>query len=125
MDCDSTYFNNPGPVCMKSHPPENIISMKSPENISFYSLINKAALATALVASALVILAPRNASAHGFEGDRFFPPTIQTDDQFATDELSLPTVSIFNNPAGSDGTPKTREIDISTEFDKEIFPKFA
>jgi hypothetical protein len=62
--------------------------------------------------------------AHGFEGDRFFPPTIQTDDPFAVDELSLPVVSVFNNPAGGDG-PKTRAIEISTEFDKEIFPKFA
>jgi hypothetical protein len=62
--------------------------------------------------------------AHGFEGDRFFPPTIQTDDPFAVDELSLPIVSVFNNPAGGDG-PKTRAIEISTEFDKEIFPKFA
>jgi len=64
--------------------------------------------------------------AHGFEGDRFFPPTVTTDDPFATDELSLPTISFFNNPASADGTtPKTREIDISSEFDKEIFPKFA
>ena len=62
--------------------------------------------------------------AHGFEGDRFFPPTIQTDDPFAVDELSLPVVSVFNNPAGG-GAPKTREINISSEFDKEIFPKFA
>jgi hypothetical protein len=62
--------------------------------------------------------------AHGFEGDRFFPPTIQTEDPFAVDELSLPVVSVFHNPAGGDG-PKTREIDISAEFDKEIFPKFA
>ena len=62
--------------------------------------------------------------AHGFEGDRFFPPTIQTDDPFAVDELSLPVISFFNNPPG-DGAPKTKEIDISAEFDKEIFPKFA
>jgi len=62
--------------------------------------------------------------AHGFEGDRFFPPTIQTEDPFAVDELSLPVISVFNNPAGGDG-PKTREIDIRAEFDKEIFPKFA
>jgi hypothetical protein len=62
--------------------------------------------------------------AHGFEGDRFFPPTIQTEDPFAVDELSLPVVSVFHNPAGEDG-PKTREIDLSVEFDKEIFPKFA
>jgi hypothetical protein len=64
--------------------------------------------------------------AHGFEGDRFFPPTVATDDPFATDELAMPTISFFNNPASADGSsPKTREIDVSTEFDKEIFPKFA
>jgi hypothetical protein len=62
--------------------------------------------------------------AHGFEGDRFFPPTIQTEDPFAVDELSFPVVSVFHNPAGGDG-PKNREIDLSAEFDKEIFPKFA
>jgi hypothetical protein len=59
--------------------------------------------------------------AHGFEAGRFFPPTIQTDDPFATDELSLPTVTYFQNP----GTPATKETDASFEFDKEIFPKFA
>jgi hypothetical protein len=59
--------------------------------------------------------------AHGFGGDRFFPPTITTDDPFAVDEFALPTIAVFNNP----GPPKTREIDISSEFDKEIFPKFA
>jgi hypothetical protein len=62
--------------------------------------------------------------AHGFEGDRFFPPTISTDDPFAVDELSLPNISFFNNPAGG-GAPKTLSIDFSSEFDKEIFPKFA
>jgi hypothetical protein len=67
---------------------------------------------------------PEPAFAHGFEGDRFFPPTIQTDDPFAVDELSLPVISVFNNPAGG-GAPKTLEIDIGAEFDKEIFPKFA
>jgi hypothetical protein len=70
------------------------------------------------------LITPTLVRAHGFEGDRFFPPTIQTDDPFATDELSVGFQS-FNNPAGSDGTPKTREIDVSSEFDKEIFPKFA
>ena len=82
-------------------------------------------IAAAWTAFAFVTFATRACFAHGYEGDRFFPPTIQTDDPFATDELSLPTISIFNNPATSDGTPKTREIDISAEFDKEIFPKFA
>jgi hypothetical protein len=78
------------------------------------------------LACAITLLAlPNSARAHGFEGDRFFPPTVSTDDPFATDEFSIGMQS-FNNPASpSDGTPKTREIDISSEFDKEIFPKFA
>ncbi|MEI9999802.1 MAG: hypothetical protein WDO13_11935 [Verrucomicrobiota bacterium] len=77
------------------------------------------------LACAFVLVASSNpARAHGFEGDRFFPPTIQTDDPFATDEFSI-GFQEFNNPAGSDGTPKTREIDVTSEFDKEIFPKFA
>jgi len=62
--------------------------------------------------------------AHGFVGDRFFPPTIATDDPFATDELSLPAVSINENPAAG-GSPQTQVIDTGFEFDKEIFPRFA
>jgi hypothetical protein len=87
-------------------------------------IIRKDAMA-AVAASLAITGFSHIASAHGFEGDRFFPPTIQTDDPFATDELSFPTISIFNNPSGSDGTPKAREIDFSAEFDKEIFPKFS
>ena len=86
-----------------------------------YQLCRKAA--AALVAAALFAFAMPQARAHGFEGDRFFPPTIQTDDPFAVDEFSL-SFSSFNNPAGG-GSPKTQEIDLGSEFDKEIFPKFA
>jgi hypothetical protein len=75
----------------------------------------------AAAASLCGIILPRAAMAHGFEGDRFFPPTIQTDDPFAVDELSLPTVQLFHNPSVP-GVPRTREIDIGGEFDKEIFP---
>jgi hypothetical protein len=74
-----------------------------------------------LVLIGAVCLPARFAAAHGFVGDRFFPPTIATDDPFATDELSLPTVSIFKNP----GQPATWETDSGWEFDKEIFPHFA
>jgi len=81
-------------------------------------------IATATASIFVALAAPQALLGHGFEGDYFFPPTIQTDDPFATDELSLPMVSMFNNPPGG-GAPKTRETDISTEFDKEIFPKFA
>ncbi|MDE3084596.1 MAG: hypothetical protein KGJ37_05170, partial [Verrucomicrobiota bacterium] len=62
--------------------------------------------------------------AHGFEGGRFFPPTIQTDDPFAVDELAFPTISTFKNPA-NDSNPATRETDVGFEFSKEISPKFA
>lgn len=62
--------------------------------------------------------------AHGFEGDRFFPPTMATDDPFATDELLLPSVSYFRSPASDDG-PAVGTTDVGFEFDKEIFPKFA
>ncbi len=81
--------------------------------------IAMAALMTALVGSTITKL-----HAHGFVGDRFFPATIQTDDPFAVDELALPTIQLFNNP-GDGGGPKVREIDISSSFTKEIFPKFA
>jgi hypothetical protein len=59
--------------------------------------------------------------AHGFVGDRFFPPTIATDDPFATDELLLPSVSYLK----SNGSPPTGITDGGFEFDKEIFPHFA
>jgi hypothetical protein len=56
--------------------------------------------------------------AHGYVGDRFFPPTITTDDPFAVDEFAFPTIS---HVPGSDN----RETDYGFEFDKEIFPHFA
>jgi hypothetical protein len=71
-----------------------------------------------LLAVAAMSLGAVSASAHGFVGDRFFPPTIATDDPFATDELMLPSVSYIKNQGM--GT-----TDIGFEFDKEIFPKFA
>jgi hypothetical protein len=64
------------------------------------------------------------AHAHGFVGDRFFLPTIATDDPFATDELLLPSVSYFRSPAGDD-SPAVGTTDAGFEFDKEIFPGFA
>jgi hypothetical protein len=91
------------------------------EDFQMNIIIRGAALAVAMT----TLATPTLLRAHGFEGDRFFPPTVSTDDPFATDEFSI-GVSTFNNPAASDGSsPKTREIDVSSEFDKEIFPKFA
>jgi hypothetical protein len=57
---------------------------------------------------------------HGFVGDRFFPPTIATDDPFAVDELTGPVVSIFKDA----GKPAVWETDAGFEFDKEILPHF-
>ena len=57
--------------------------------------------------------------AHGFAGERFFPPTITTDDPFAADELALPTISAIK---GSDGT---KEVDVGFELDKLILPNLS
>lgn len=81
----------------------------------------------ALCACAAVCIAmplSRTAAAHGILGDRFFPPTVVTDDPFAVDELAFPTVSLVENGA-ADGTPKNFEVVSGMEFDKEIFPHFA
>ena len=74
---------------------------------------------------AMVLAWPRQGWAHGFVGDRFFPPTIQTDDPFATDEFSVSVQSFKNYGGSAPGGFSTRELDVTTEFDKEIFPKFA
>ena len=77
---------------------------------------------TSAVALALGIA--HAARGHGYAGDRFFPPTIATDDPFAVDELALPTLTYFDTPAG-DGSPSGHQFNGSFEFDKEIFPHFA
>jgi hypothetical protein len=63
----------------------------------------------------------RMAHAHGIEGNRFFPPTLATDDPFAVDELALPELTYVRNA----GDPSNHEYDLGFEFDKEIFPYFA
>jgi hypothetical protein len=78
-------------------------------------------LAAAAAVLAFLGLGTAPAQAHGFEGDYFFPPTIATDDPFATDELLLPSITSFDGP----GDPVIRTTAIGFEFDKEIFPKFA
>lgn len=65
-----------------------------------------------------------SALAHGYSGERFFPATIATDDPFVADELSLPTVSTFNNAATKDA-PITRETDVSVGIAKRITPDLA
>src|ERR1700683_5440160 len=89
-----------------------------------YSFHSKKVLATVSVAALIFYSLSTKLKAHGFVGDRFFPPTITTDDPFAVDELSLPLVTGFGDPS-SDGVPPQYEVDLSWEFDKEILPHFA
>src|SRR5215470_6202798 len=73
------------------------------------------------VTSFMILAFDTTSWAHGFAGDRFFPPTIQTDDPFAADELAFPTVSTFKNA----DSPPTRETGLGVDFSKVIFPRFA
>ena len=43
--------------------------------------------------AAVLLLSTTKAEAHGFAGERFFPATLQTDDPFVADEMSLPTLA--------------------------------
>src|ERR1700749_2226551 len=90
--------------------------VKKLEKMFFRSGCSRLA-ASGMMATVLGVSAA-TAHAHGFVGDRFFPPTIATDDPFATDELMLPSVSYIK----SQGVETT---DIGFRFDKEILPKFA
>lgn len=70
--------------------------------------------------TALPVLAPPSAHAHGFAGPRFFPATILTDDPFVADEMSLPTLTRL--PDAPDGTQfSSLESDIA----KRITPDFG
>lgn len=98
-----------------------ILKMKN--NKKFDSTVLKTRsglLAVSGAVFAVVSLEAATAHAHGFVGDRFFPPTIATDDPFATDELLLPSISYFKS-----GSPATATTDGGFEFDKEVFPHFA
>jgi hypothetical protein len=62
-----------------------------------------------------------NALAHCFVGARFFPATLNIDDPCVADELSLPTVSIFNT--GDD--PSAQQVVVAGEFSKRITSTFG
>lgn len=78
----------------------------------------------AAMAAACMPTLSNQAWAHGFAGKRFFPATLQTDDPFVADELSLPTVSRFREPATADEA-ETRETEIEAEFAKRITSNFG
>src|SRR5580698_6266256 len=84
------------------------------------TILNRVLCAGALGCAVLALT--MHVYAHGFAGERFFPPTITTDDPFAADELALPTISYFHNH-GDDGS--SRETDIGFEFDKLIIPHLS
>jgi hypothetical protein len=73
-----------------------------------------------LAAGALLAALSHQAHAHGFAGDRFFPATLQTDDPFVADEMSLPTLT--RNPTDATGGQSySVEVDIA----KRVTPSFG
>jgi hypothetical protein len=73
---------------------------------------------TAALATAAIVLPVADAAAHGFAGDRFFPATIQTDDPFVADEMSLLTAT--KNPTSVNGTQSySLESDISKRITQD------
>ena len=69
-------------------------------------------LKTGGAACACAILIGHAAFAHGFAGDRFFPATLQTDDPFVADEMSI--VTLTKNPDDpSGGQSYSAETDIA------------
>jgi hypothetical protein len=80
--------------------------------------------AVLLWATALVMVAAGQASAHGLIGQRFFPATLTIDDPFVADELSLPTVFHIRN-RGSEESPPTLQTDLSGEFSKRLSPNLG
>ena len=73
----------------------------------------------AAIGAAALLLSSGQAHAHGFAGDRFFPATLQTDDPFVADEMSLPTLT--KNPADpSGGQSYSVEVDIAKRLTPDI-----
>lgn len=86
--------------------------------------MNRLLTGVALAAALAMTIPASHSHAHGFAGKRFFPATLQTDDPFVADELSLPTVSAFKNGSGSDN-PGAWQTDTGIDFSKRITPNFG
>jgi hypothetical protein len=86
--------------------------------------MNRFQVGAALVVALAIALPASPTFAHGFAGKRFFPATLQTDDPFVADELSLPTVSNFKNGSASD-SPGAWQTDTSVDISKRITPNFS
>jgi hypothetical protein len=75
--------------------------------------------ALAIMPLAMTPLA-KDAVAHGFAGQRFFPATLLTDDPFVADEMSFPT---FTRPPTS--ADRSQEFDFDVDIAKRITPNFG
>jgi hypothetical protein len=74
----------------------------------------------ALAAGLPLLFSGRSAEAHGFAGERFFPATIQTDDPFVADEMSLPTLT--KNPTDPSGG---QSYSVETDIAKRLTSDFG
>lgn len=73
----------------------------------------------AAIGAATLLLSTAQAHAHGFAGDRFFPATLQTDDPFVADEMSLPTLT--KNPIDTTGRESySVEADIAKRLTPDL-----
>lgn len=75
----------------------------------------------ALLAFAITTFIVQPASAHGVAGNRFFPATLATEDPFAADELSLPTLTRFKTA----DTPSSLTTDVSAEYSKRLTSRMS
>src|SRR5712692_11428617 len=83
-----------------------------PSDLTQESLMKRNSFIAIILAVLFTLLSASQAFAHGFAGKRFFPATLQTDDPFVADELSLPTLT--KNPADpSGGQSYSIETDIA------------
>jgi hypothetical protein len=82
------------------------------------------ARALAVVIGAAVPLLPAEALAHCYVGARFLPATLTSEDPCVADELSLPMMSWFRNPASGDN-PAVRETTIAFDFAKRLTPELG
>ena len=79
--------------------------------------MNRPSSLTATAAFLVLAWPIADAHAHGFAGERFFPATIQTDDPFVADEMSLPTLT--RNPTDATGG---QSYSIEADIAKRITP---
>src|SRR5215831_18786299 len=87
------------------------------------SMVLRGAIVAAVLACA-TLCANSPVLAHGFAGKRFFPATLVIEDPFVADELSLPTISYFKQPASGD-EPATKETGFSADISKRITENFG